>query len=68
MRCTIGNFREYWWGEDFNVISDCSGLQKFSEREANVPHMIHMWQYELLQCQLVISHRPEIIMWECGII
>ena len=44
-----GKSRQYLWGAEFTLISDCSGLQKLFEQEGNVPHMVHRRQSELLQ-------------------
>ena len=49
VRWDIGNFRQYLWGEEFTLLSDCSGLQKLFESESNVPHVVHRWRSELLQ-------------------
>ena len=68
VRWAIGKFRKYLWGSEFTVLTDCSGLQKFFESEANVPHVIHRWRAELLQYQFVIEHRPARMMWECDML
>ena len=39
---------------------------KIFESEANVPHMVHRWRDKLLQYQLVLWHRSEMMMWECN--
>ena len=38
----IGKFRKYLLGSEITAISDCSGLQKIFESEANIPHVVHM--------------------------
>ena len=42
VRWAIGKFRNYLWGSEFMVMSDCSGLKKISESEANVPHVAYV--------------------------
>ena len=43
VRWDIGKFRQYLWGEEFTVLSDCSGLKKLFESESNVPPVVHRW-------------------------
>ena len=62
VRWFMGNFRKYLWGSEFLVLSDCSGLQKIFESEANAHHMVHMWRSELFQCQFVTWHFPASII------
>ena len=64
----VGKFINYLWGSEFMVLSDCSGLQKFFESEANVPHVVHRWLAKLLQYRFVIWDRPARMMWECDIL
>ena len=41
VRWAMGKFRNYLWGTEFTVLSNCSGLQKFFKSEANVPHVVY---------------------------
>ena len=62
VRWDTGEFRQYLWGEEFTLLSDCNVLKTFFELEDNVPHMVHRWRSELLQYQFVICHHPERMM------
>ena len=39
VRWVIVKFKKYLWGSSFTVLSYFSGLQKFFELEANIPHV-----------------------------
>ena len=54
VRWYIGNFRNYLWGSEFMVLSDCSGLQKFFESEANLTNVVHRSRAKMLKYQFVI--------------
>ena len=41
VRWAIGKFRNYLWGKYFMVLSYCSVLQIFYEKEDNVIHIVH---------------------------
>ena len=64
IRWAVVNFRNYLRGADLTVLSYCSGLQNIFESESNVPHMVHRGRAVLLQCQILICHRLESMMWE----
>ena len=41
--------QEVFVGEEFIVLSDCSGMQKCFESEANLPQVVKRWRTGLLQ-------------------
>ena len=43
VRWAIGKFRKYLWRSEFTVLSDCSGMKKIFESEANITHVVHRW-------------------------
>ena len=65
VRWEILNFRKYLWVEEFNVIYNCIGLQKFFESESNVHHLVHRLQSKLLKYSFVIWHHLEKRVWDC---
>ena len=68
VKWVIGNPVNYLWGEEFTVLYSCSGMKKFFDSEYNINHVVQSLLAELLQCQLIILHRTEKMVWECDML
>lgn len=60
-------FHKYLIGAEFTWIANCSGLAGFltiSEMEPS--HIIRRWQFEILQYNFTLVHRPEKMLTDCN--
>lgn len=67
-RWAFQKFRKWLVGREFTWITDCSGLTRFFEGEANITHTTQRWRLELLAYNFTIVHRPARMLVECDLL